>query len=86
MKISEIVGVLTALVAVASSLIGIIDYLESNDDVVETDNAILMENHNNNVTVLARTTFSDNNSTYIIGFDGDIIKYNNSIVVIFIEK
>lgn len=85
MEATKILTVLTALATIAVGAVTVLDYLE--DDVTE-NNTTLVQNVPNQtpIVILAKTTFNDSGYTYVIDFNGNVLKMNSSVSIITVEK
>lgn len=82
MKLIETITVLAALATIIVGAVTLLTYLEEepSEEIQTTVQAQSLP-----IVILARTTFNDSGHTYIIDFNGNILKMNNSISIITVE-
>jgi len=82
MKLIETITVLAALATIIVGAVTLLTYLEEepSEEIQTTVQAQSVP-----IVILARTTFNDSGNTYIIDFNGNVLKMNNSISIITVE-
>lgn len=77
---TELLGVVGLLVTIIAGSLAIYDHF-SEDDNTQIVAPAPMPPNETKIVVLARTTFNDSGQTYLVDFDGNVLKMNNSMVV-----
>jgi hypothetical protein len=77
----ELLSILATLATIAVGMVAILDHVEED----ATPSRILpapQPPNDSKIIVLARTTFNDSGQTYILDYDGNLLKLNSSIKVV----
>lgn len=86
MEYTKILTILTALATIAVGVITVLTYVEDTDIIENNLQYGQKTPVQTPIVILAKTTFNDSGYTYIIDFNGNILKMNNSISVISVVK
>jgi hypothetical protein len=82
MDTKELLGILATLATIAVGMVAILDHM--GEDAAPA--AILPQApqppNDTKIVVLARATFNDRGQTYILDYDGNLLKLNSSIMVV----
>ena len=82
MKLIETITILAALATIIVGAVTLLTYLEEEPS---EESQTTVQAQSVPIVILARTTFNDNGNTYIIDFNGNLLKMNNSISIITVE-
>lgn len=82
---SIVYATITILAVLATIIVGAVTLLTYLEEEPSKEIQTTVQTQSVPIVILARTTFNDNGNTYIIDFDGNVLKLNNSISIITVE-